>query len=87
MLKSTFGHAGAVGVQGRWTGPLRPTAGSRWRRPTMIPMPRCGPGCAYATKHPCHGFRRAWAALCYVERCDVNKNQIHWLWHEEGLQV
>ena len=23
---------------------------------------------AYATKHPCHGFRRAWAALRYGPR-------------------
>ncbi|MDZ5089104.1 MULTISPECIES: hypothetical protein [Mycobacteriaceae] len=28
---------------------------------------------AYATKHPCHGFRRAWAALRYDERREVNK--------------
>jgi putative transposase len=28
---------------------------------------------AYATKHPCHGFRRAWAALRHDERRAVNK--------------
>ena len=28
---------------------------------------------AYANKHPCHGFRRAWAALRYDERREVNK--------------
>jgi putative transposase len=28
---------------------------------------------AYAAKHPCHGFRRAWAALRYDERREVNK--------------
>jgi site-specific recombinase XerD len=28
---------------------------------------------AYATKHPCHGFWRAWAALRYDERREVNK--------------
>lgn len=41
----------------------------------------------YATKHPCHGFRRAWAALGYDERHEVNKKKIHRLWREEGLQV
>ncbi|MCA2317714.1 IS3 family transposase, partial [Mycobacterium sp. WUMAC-025] len=41
----------------------------------------------YATKHPCHGFRRAWAALRYDERREVNKKKIHRLWREEGLQV
>jgi len=42
---------------------------------------------AYAAKHPCHGFRRAWAALRYDERREVNKKKIHRLWREEGLQV
>ena len=42
---------------------------------------------AYATKHPCHGFRRAWAALRYDERREINKKKIHRLWREEGLQV
>ena len=42
---------------------------------------------AYATKHPCHGFRRAWAAMRYDERREVNKKKIHRLWREEGLQV
>ncbi|MFP1154637.1 DDE-type integrase/transposase/recombinase, partial [Mycobacterium sherrisii] len=42
---------------------------------------------AYATKHPCHGFRRAWAALRYDEHRAVNKKKIHRLWREEGLQV
>lgn len=42
---------------------------------------------AYARKHPCHGFRRAWAALRYDERREVNKKKIHRLWREEGLQV
>jgi putative transposase len=36
---------------------------------------------AYATKHPCHGFRRAWATLRY------DKKKVHRLWREEGLQV
>jgi len=40
-----------------------------------------------ATKHPCHGFRRAWAALRYDERSEVNKKKVHRLWREEGLQV
>ena len=43
-------------------------------------------GC-YATKHPCHGFRRAWAALRYDERREVNRKKVHRLWREEGLQV
>jgi hypothetical protein len=42
---------------------------------------------SYATKHPCHGFRRAWAALRYDEHREVNKKKIHRLWREEGLQV
>ena len=41
---------------------------------------------AYAARHPCHGFRRAWAALRYDEHREVNK-KIHRLWREEGLQV
>ena len=41
----------------------------------------------YAVKHPCHGFRRAWAALRYDERRQVNKKKVHRLWREEGLQV
>jgi len=42
---------------------------------------------AHAIKHPCHGFRRAWAALRYDERREVNKKKVHRLWREEGLQV
>jgi putative transposase len=42
---------------------------------------------AYAVKHPCHGFRRAWATLRYDEHREVNKKKIHRLWREEGLQV
>ena len=42
---------------------------------------------SYATKNPCHGFRRAWARLRYDERREVNKKKIHRLWREEGLQV
>jgi putative transposase len=42
---------------------------------------------SYATKHPCDGFRRAWAALRYDERREVNKKKVHRLRREEGLQV
>lgn len=42
---------------------------------------------SYATKHPCHGFRRAWSALRYDEHHQVNKKKIHRLWCQEGLQV
>jgi len=42
---------------------------------------------SYAAKHPCHGFRRAWAALRYDERREVNLKKVHRLWCEEGLQV
>ncbi len=42
---------------------------------------------SYATKNPCHGFRRAWAALRFDEGHVVNKKRIHRLWREEGLQV
>jgi putative transposase len=41
---------------------------------------------SYATKHPCHGFRRAWAALRYDEGREVNVKKVHRLWREEGLQ-
>jgi putative transposase len=41
----------------------------------------------YATQHPCHGFRRAWAALRHDEHHAVNKKKVHRLWREEGLQV
>jgi putative transposase len=40
----------------------------------------------YSTKQPCHGFRRAWAALRHDEHRDVNKKKVHRLWKEEGLQ-
>lgn len=42
---------------------------------------------SYASTHPCHGFRRAWAALRYDERCEVNKEKVDRLWREESLQV
>jgi putative transposase len=42
---------------------------------------------SYATKHPCHGFRRAWAVLRHEERREVNKKKVHRLWRQEGLQV
>ncbi|MFI6366798.1 IS3 family transposase [Nocardia sp. NPDC050630] len=42
---------------------------------------------AYATKHPGHGFRRAWAALRHDDGREVNKKKVHRLWKEEGLQV
>jgi transposase InsO family protein len=42
---------------------------------------------AYATKHPCHGFRRAWAVLRFDEGHQVNKKKVHRLWKDEGLQV
>jgi putative transposase len=41
----------------------------------------------YATKNPCHGFRRAWAALRHDEHREVNKKKVHRLWIAEGLQV
>jgi putative transposase len=40
----------------------------------------------YATKHPCHGFRRAWAALRHDEGREINVKKVHRLWREEGLQ-
>jgi putative transposase len=40
----------------------------------------------YSAKHPCHGFRHAWAALRHDERWDVNRKNVHRLWKEEGLQ-
>jgi len=40
----------------------------------------------YAKAHPCHGFRRAWAALRHDEHRVVNKKKVQRLWAEEGLQ-
>jgi len=40
----------------------------------------------YSAKHPCHGFRRAWAALRHDECWEVNKKKVHRLWKQEGLQ-
>jgi len=40
----------------------------------------------YCTKHPCHGFRRAWAALRHDECREVNNKKVHRLWKQEGLQ-
>lgn len=40
-----------------------------------------------AAKHPCRGFRHAWAALRYASRREANNKKIHGRWHEEGLQV
>jgi putative transposase len=40
----------------------------------------------YSAKHPCHGFRRAWAALRHDEHREVNKKKVHRLWRAEGLQ-
>ncbi len=55
--------------------PYDPDAGARkWLR-------------SYAAKHPCHGFRRAWAALRFDEGHRVNRKRVHRLWREEGLQV
>ena len=34
----------------------------------------------YATTHPCHGFRRAWAHLRHEEGVLVNKKKVHRLW-------
>ncbi len=41
---------------------------------------------SYSAGHPCHGFRRAWAALRHDEHRDVNRKKVHRLWKEEGLQ-
>ncbi|MEU1525389.1 IS3 family transposase [Nocardia rhamnosiphila] len=41
----------------------------------------------YARKNPCHGFRRAWAALRFDEGHGVNRKRVHRLWKQEGLQV
>lgn len=40
----------------------------------------------YSVKNPCHGFRRAWAALRHDEGRQINKKKVHRLWTEEGLQ-
>ena len=40
----------------------------------------------YSKRNPCHGFRRAWAALRYDEQQVVNRKKVHRLWVEEGLQ-
>jgi hypothetical protein len=40
----------------------------------------------YSTASPCHGFRRAWAALRHDEHRTINKKKVQRLWAEEGLQ-
>ncbi|WP_161630286.1 DDE-type integrase/transposase/recombinase [Mycobacterium sp. UM_CSW] len=40
----------------------------------------------YATRHQCHGFRRAWAALPHDEGQVLNVKKVHRLWCQEGLQ-
>jgi HTH-like domain len=74
-------------VQGRWAGPLHlppPPAGADPGRSR-----RRNEGLAARVCHqaPVSWFRRAWAALRYDERREVNKKKIHRLWREEGLQV
>lgn len=66
MLKAHVEHVGMVSVQGRWA------ARTTYRDPPLAQTPT-DPDAdmkawlrAYATKHPCHGLRRACAAL----RCD-----------------
>ncbi|WP_159850792.1 IS3 family transposase [Nocardia sp. CY41] len=41
----------------------------------------------YARENPCHGFRRAWAALRFDEGHRVNRKRVHRLWKQEGPQV
>jgi len=41
---------------------------------------------AYATKHPCHAFRRAWAALRHDEGRAINVKKVHRFWCEAGPQ-
>ncbi|MCF8572121.1 IS3 family transposase [Gordonia sp. HY002] len=40
----------------------------------------------YAVRNPCHGFRRAWAALRHDQKRQINVKKVHRLWTEEGLQ-
>jgi putative transposase len=42
---------------------------------------------AYATQHPCHGFRRAPVALHHDESRGINVKNVHRLWCEEGPRV
>ena len=65
-------------------------ARSTYRRPPLAATP-ADPDAdlrawlrAYATEHPCHGFRRAWAALRHDERREVNKKKVHRLWARRG---
>ena len=54
-----------------WPAPL--IAASRKRRPRLSDADMRAWLRSYATKNPCHGFRRAWAALRYDERREVKK--------------
>ncbi len=79
-------YVGAVGVQGRWAGPFhlsKPADGAdpgRSRRRIE--------GLAACLRHqpPVPWFRRAWAALRYDERREVNKKKIHRLWREKACR-
>jgi putative transposase len=72
MLKETLSMSERFGLQSQT--PTDPDADLRaWLR-------------TYAGKHPCHGFRRVWAALRHDEGQAINVKKVHRLWCEEGLQ-
>jgi putative transposase len=74
-------------VQGGWAGPFHVSASAVGGDPGRSGCPIAASLRAYATKHPCLGFRRAWAALRHDEGREVNMKKVHRLWREEGLQV
>ena len=88
MLNDYVEHVGTVGVQSCWAGPLHLPTPAPVRRHPPILTPICGPGCAPTPPNtPATGSGRAWAALRYDERREVNKKKVHRLWRDEGLQV
>jgi hypothetical protein len=74
-------------VQGGWAGSLHLPGLPRAQTPADPDAEMRAWLRGYVTKHPCHGFRNAWAALRYDERREVNKKKVHRLWREEALQV
>ena len=80
-------HVGTVGVQGGWARPLYLSAPAGRADAGRPGRGIAGLAALLRLQAPCHGFRRAWAALRHDERREVNKKKVHRLWREEGLQV
>jgi len=80
-------HVGTVGLHSSWAGSLhlpQPPARSDSGRSGCRDE---GLVACLRRQTPLPWVPRAWAALRYDERREVNKKKVHRLWREEGLQV